>query len=82
MMERHKCFNDPDRFCYKCGSSLQTETEQISEAILEQLRDERHHPQGMEMALGRTCVLVMQHRRNVIPLVVVYGSNSYYLMQI
>ena len=51
---------------------LAPETEQNSEAILEQLRDERYHSQSMVMALGRSIVLAMQERQKVIPLVALY----------
>ena len=52
-------------------SSLQTETEQNSEAILEQLRDESDHSKSLELAPGRICVLAMQHRPKVVPMVAV-----------
>ena len=60
-MEHQKCSNNPDRFVKYMHSSLQTETEQNSEAILEELRDESDHSESQGMALNGTCVLMMQH---------------------
>ena len=43
-------------FVVYMDSSLQTETEQNSKAILEQLREESDHSESMVMALDGTCV--------------------------
>ena len=57
--------------------SLQTETEENSEAILALFRDERDHSKSREMALDGTYVFAIQQRGKLVALVAVYLSESY-----
>ena len=57
-------------------SPLQTETDQKSEAILEQLQDESDYSESLGMTLDSTSVFAMQHRRKVIRLATVYLAVS------
>ena len=71
--EHRKCLNESNRFCYVYGSSYQAETEQNLTAILEHFgTGESDHSESLEMTLDYDCVLAMQHRRNVIPLIAVF----------